>query len=74
MNPELENLDLHTLKSKYDKEVELLNTQLLKGAEWTAVADQRKKVTDLAIAVHRKIASTKLNPAEHSSGEMEGRN
>ena len=58
--------DLPILKVMYEKEAEVLQKALLSGATWDEVREQRKKVTDLAIAMHKKrFAST--NPAESSS-------
>ena len=66
MDMKLCSYDLPVLKVMYEQEAEVLQRALLNGATWEEVREQRKKVTDLAIAMHKKrFAST--NPAESSS-------
>ena len=59
------SFELEALKKLYEAEAEKLTVSLLKGATWEEVKDQRKLVTDLAIAVHKKKHSNS-NPAETS--------
>jgi hypothetical protein len=75
MNLDLSGLDLDTLKAMYEKEEMNLKTKLLNGALWEEVKEQRKTVTELSIALHRKKFQSiqALNPAEHSSDDIEGR-
>lgn len=56
-------MDLGSLKNSYDKELANLKALLLSGSSWEDMKDQRKKVTELAIALHKKI-NTSSNPAE----------
>ena len=56
-------LDLDALRDAYETEASRLKTSLLNGASWEEMKDQRKKVTELAIALHKKI-NTSANPAE----------
>ena len=56
-------LDVESLKNVYEKESAKLKASLLSGTPWEAKKDQRKKVTELAIALHKKINTTS-NPAE----------
>jgi hypothetical protein len=67
-------LDAEALKILYDKENLALNARLLEGVPWNELRDQRKKVTKLAIALHKKVqALNAMNPAEFPSNDMEGR-
>lgn len=56
-------LDLDSLKLMHEKESSNLRTALLNGATWEEVKDQRKRVTELSIALHKKINASG-NPAE----------
>ena len=61
-------MDLTTLKTTYEKEAAALRTALINGASWEDVKEQRLRVTQLAIEVHRKIhAGGSSNPAERST-------
>lgn len=55
--------DVNELKNTYEKESAKLKASLLSGTSWEALKDQRQKVTELAIALHKKINSSS-NPAE----------
>ena len=66
MDANLCSYDLPILKLMYEKEAEQLQKSLLNGASWDEVREQRKKVTDLAIALHKKRFAAS-NPAESSS-------
>ena len=68
MEKNLWGLDLNMLKIMYDNEASILKNALLNGASWEEVKDQRRKVTELAIAVH-KLRYRSGNPAETSSRE-----
>lgn len=60
-------MELEALRALFERESNGLKTALLNGATWEEVQEQRKKVTELSIALHRKIqASIQLsgNPAE----------
>lgn len=63
MDKYLSSLDLETLKSLYENEAAQLKTALINGALWEDVQAQRIKVTELAIAIHKKRTSSN-NPAE----------
>jgi hypothetical protein len=56
-------LDVEILRDAYENEASKLKTSLLNGSTWEEMKDQRKKVTELAIALHKKI-NTSANPAE----------
>jgi hypothetical protein len=56
-------MDLGSLKNNYEKELANLKALLLGGSSWDEMKDQRKKVTELAIALHKKM-NTSGNPAE----------
>ena len=71
MDKNLCGLDLNILKTMYEKEATVLKNALLNGASWEEVKDQRRKVTELAIAMH-KLRYRTGNPAESSSRHTPG--
>ena len=56
-------LDTESLRALYDKESANLKKALLNGSTWEEVKDKSRRVTELAIALHKKI-NTSGNPAE----------
>lgn len=56
-------MDVDQLRDVYETESSRLKASLISGTSWEELKDQRKKVTELAIALHKKINSTS-NPAE----------
>jgi len=64
MERDLCGLNLDDLNTMYEREEASLNTALLNGALWEEVRDQRKNVTELAIAIHKKTQIINSNPAE----------
>lgn len=66
MDKNLCGLDVNLVKTIYEKEAITLKNALLNGASWEEVKDQRRKVTELAIALH-KLRHSSGNPAESSS-------
>jgi hypothetical protein len=56
-------MDLDALREMYDRESAKLKASLLGGSSWDEMKDQRKTVTELAIALHKKI-NISSNPAE----------
>lgn len=56
-------LDVDSLRKIYETEAARLKASLISGSSWEDMKDQRKKVTELAIALHKKI-NTSSNPAE----------
>lgn len=56
-------LGVDELRDTYEKESAKLKTSLLNGTSWEELKEQRLKVTELAIALHKKI-NTSSNPAE----------
>ena len=67
MDKNLSSLDLNTLKGMYEKESGELKAALLRGAGWDDLREQRHRVTDLAIAIHKKRMMPGNNPAEAST-------
>jgi hypothetical protein len=57
------DMDTEALRDVYEKESAKLKASLLSGTPWEQMKDQRQKVTELAIALHKKINSSG-NPAE----------
>jgi hypothetical protein len=57
MDKRVTELDVTTLERLYKKEIELLNRSLLSGVSWEALADQRWRVTQLAVILHKKLAT-----------------
>ena len=56
-------LGVDELRETYQKESAKLKASLLSGTSWEELKEQRLKVTELAIALHKKI-NTSSNPAE----------
>lgn len=57
------DLDADTLKTMYEQESSKLKASLLSGTSWDDLKDQRLKVTELSIALHKKTHASG-NPAE----------
>lgn len=60
-------LEVEALRGLFEKESNSLKAALLNGATWEELQDQRKKVTELSIALHKKIQAAIHaygNPAE----------
>lgn len=55
--------DVEELRSTYEKEAAKLKASLLNGSSWEELKEQRIRVTELAIALHKKI-NISSNPAE----------
>jgi hypothetical protein len=53
MQHKLKGKDLAALLALYNREVDTLRAQLLNGESWEALKQQRKNVTELAIALHK---------------------
>ena len=71
MNPPLSNLDLDTLKAMYEKGQAELNSSLLSGAAWNDLKEERKKLTEIAILLHKKAQAMGLNPADFIAGDLQ---
>ena len=71
MDSEFHGLDLNTLQKMYQEESKRLNTELLAGATWDSVKEQKQKVTELAIVIHKKKYPLYFNPAEFASSRNE---
>jgi hypothetical protein len=61
----LVNLELDTLKDMYANAAIKLKEALLDGQPWEAIQEYRHDVTELEIALYKKIRVTNLNPAEN---------
>lgn len=67
MKASANDLELEDLRMLFEKESSNLKTALLNGSSWEDVQDQRKKVTALSIALHKKMQASLIvsdNPAE----------
>ena len=71
MDSEFHRLDLYTLQDMYQEEAARLNAELLGGATWESVKDQKQKVTELAIVIHKKKYPLYFNPAEFPSSRKQ---
>jgi len=60
---EWKEFDADTLKAMYERESAALKASLLNGNSWEELKEQRLKVTELSIALHKKLQSSG-NPAE----------
>jgi hypothetical protein len=56
-------MDVDAVRAAYEKEAAQLKASLLNGTPWEEMKDQRQKVTELAIALHKKLYISG-NPAE----------
>ena len=74
MNSEFHYLDIDALQALYQREVNRLKEQLLEGASRESVKDQKNKVTELAIIIHKKKYPLYFNPAEFDSPRNETNN
>jgi hypothetical protein len=54
MEDQLSRHDLATLRTMHEKLSADLQARLISGALWHEVRDLKKKVVDLAIAIHKK--------------------
>ncbi|RYY58165.1 MAG: hypothetical protein EOO12_17420 [Chitinophagaceae bacterium] len=62
------NLDLDTLKDMYANAASTLKEALLNGTEWATLQEYRYDVTELEIALYKKIRmGGGLNPAENEN-------
>lgn len=61
MERSLSDLDLDELKSMFESESNLLHQQLLNGAQWAEVKEQKKKVTAISVLIHKKEKSANTN-------------
>lgn len=67
MKREWQNLDINQLQGLYQHASQQLERQLLRGARWKQVTEQRKEVTELAIVIYNRLNPTySANPAENS--------
>lgn len=55
MKESLSEFDLPTLRRLHEQEMDRLHTQLMNGAQWHEVQEQKRKVTDLTLAIHQKL-------------------
>ena len=65
MDNSLFKLDLDTLKNMHEKEAAELKVKLLNGALWHEVSEQKNRLIDISIAIH-KITSQKQNKTSGS--------
>ena len=71
MDSEFYGLDLDALQVLYQEEAKRLNEELLAGATWDSMKEQKQKVTELAIVIHKKKYPLHFNPAEFTSTRNE---
>lgn len=58
-----EDMDIDTIKSKYDLEQQQLKTALLHGVCWEDVREKQQTVSQLSILLYHRISQ---HPAEHT--------
>ena len=62
----LTTLHLEVLKSMFAREERRLSEALINGADWEAVQEQRRLVTDIAAAIHSRMYPTAVfDPAAY---------
>lgn len=54
---------MEELKAMHSEETKNLNEQLLKGADWAAVKDQRKFISDISKVIVRKESGIHQDPS-----------
>lgn len=64
MDTSWNDLDVEALKMLYEQESLNLKAALLRGTSWNDLKDQRQKVTELSIVLHKKTHAATGNPAE----------
>ncbi len=64
MDTSWNEFDVDTLRKLYEQESSSLKGALLQGISWNDLKDQRQKVTELSIILHKKIHAATGNPAE----------
>lgn len=57
-------MDADGLRLMFEQESSKLKAALIKGVPWDDLKDQRQKVTELSIALHKKTHGASSNPAE----------
>jgi hypothetical protein len=65
MEQEWRSLDAEALRSLYQQKQQEFTTALLNGADWKEVQEQRKLVTELSIALYKRV--NEQNPAENNT-------
>jgi len=69
MGSKWSSYDLATLRQLYDQEKEALSQSLLQGMSWDQLTDRRRNVTELSIAIHRKLSGGEDGPeTKHPAG------
>lgn len=74
MSREFNQLDVDTLQDLYQIETNRLHAELIAGASWESLREQKARVTELAIILHKKKKNVQLNPAEFNSGRQQETN
>ena len=75
MEKDYQLFDLPVLRSMLAREEREFSRALLRGASWTDVQDQKRRITELSIAIHHRLHPvTTTHPAEfitrkNASGE-----
>ncbi|GAA4335576.1 hypothetical protein [Flaviaesturariibacter amylovorans] len=62
---EITRMDLDGLQLEYAQALSELRSSLLNGTPWEQVQEHRFQVTTLSIALHRRLQSGSLDPAQH---------
>jgi hypothetical protein len=65
MEKEWRSLDAEALRSLYQQKQQEFTVALLNGADWKEVQEQRKLVTELSIALYKRV--NEQNPAENNT-------
>jgi len=53
MQPDITSKDLPALLTLYNQEIDILKDKLLNGESWENLRNQRRNITELAIAIHK---------------------
>lgn len=69
---ELRQVDLETLKEMYAAEADKLKTNVLTGARWEEVQEQRHRLIDFEIALYQKMRYAQPAPTPRFFGRQAG--
>jgi hypothetical protein len=71
MQIETNGKELASLLDQYNQQIDVLKSKLLNGISWEELAPIRKKITELAIAIHR-IHNCKVPDVTEFSNSSQG--
>jgi hypothetical protein len=58
---QLQTLSIQALSDLYTQQVEMLSSELKNGADWGALAELRKSLTQIGVAIDVELAKSRMN-------------